>query len=180
LLGLLGIFFVLSLSGFTQANIFNIDIYTLWILRTLFGIVVLFSLFTLIDYKINIKLTYLDKYNLAGVLNDGFGGIALIFLASYLYPLLGFTFSGIYEYVVFAFVTMTGVIHLMALIYKQHSIILTNLTIIIRVFISSLFFSLYSISLLGIEALIISLFDLLFASYYLVFIYKKDELCFKE
>ena len=45
-----------------------------------------------------------------GVLSDGLGGIFLILFASFLYPILGFSFSGIYEYVVFTFVSMTGVI----------------------------------------------------------------------
>ncbi len=174
LTGVLGIFIVLSISGFSQANIIDLDIFNLWVLRTIFGILTIFSLLTFITYTK--KLSTLKIYNLIGVLNDGLGGVFLILLASYLYPLVGFEFSGKYEYIVFAFVSMTGIIHLMALKYNKHSIILTKLTVIIRIFISALFFALYSANILGVEALIISSFDIIFASIYLIYI-KKENLC---
>ena len=72
---------------------------------------------------------------------------------------------------------MTGVIHFMALKYKEHQIILTNITVIIRVFISSVFFALYISKTLGLIGLIISAFDLTFALVYLIFFYQKDILC---
>ena len=174
LTGVLGIFIVLSISGFSQANIIDLDIFNLWVLRTIFGILTIFSLLTFITYTK--KLSTLKIYNLIGVLNDGLGGVFLILLASYLYPLVGFEFSGKYEYIVFAFVSMTGIIHLMALKYNEHSIILTKLTVIIRIFISALFYAIYSANILGVEALIISSFDIIFASIYLIYI-KKENLC---
>jgi len=175
LFGILGIFTVLSISGFTQAGYLNISTNTMWYLRTLFGVVVLVSIFSFI--KINLHLSHIQKYNLIGILNDGLGGIFLILFASYLYPMVGFYFDGKYEYVVFAFVCLTGVIHFMALIYTQYTHILTKVTIITRVFISAVFFALYSNNTLGYEALFISLFDLIFASYYLIFIYNKEISC---
>lgn len=175
LFGLIIMVIVLSLSGFTQAGLLDIETSQLWILRTLSGIVALLSLLTFVTFKQ--KFSKLQIYNLVGVLNDGFGGILLILFASFLYPLLGFSFSGKYEYIVFAFVAMTSVIHFMAFKYSDYSTILTNLTVGIRIFISSVFFALYSSNTLGIEALVISLFDLLFASYYLIFIYKKEKSC---
>ncbi len=171
LFGMLGIIVVLSISGFSQAGFINIDMSNFWLLRTVFGIVTIFSLYTFLSYNQN--LSNLQKYNLLGVLNDGFGGILLILFASFLYPILGFSFEAKYEYIVFTFVSMTGIIHFMALKYEQHKIILTNLTIIIRIFISAVFFALYSSNTLGIEALFICTFDLLFASYYLIFMYKR-------
>ncbi|MDZ7818004.1 MAG: hypothetical protein U5K55_05050 [Aliarcobacter sp.] len=110
-------------------------------------------------------------------LSDGLGGIFLILLASFIYPLVGFAFSGIYEYVVFTFVCMTGVIHYMALRNPKSQIVLTKLTIIIRVFASSMFFALYSSQKLGFEALAICLFDLAFVFTYLILFYKKETLC---
>ena len=175
LLGMIGIFLVLSLSGFVQTGFLHIDISLLWFFRTIFGILTIFSIFTFISYRQ--KLTSLQIYNALGVLNDGLGGIFLILFASYFYPLAQFSFDGKYEYIVFAFVSLTGVIHFMAIKYKEHENIFTNLTVIIRIFISSLFFALYSSQVLGLEALVICLFDLLFASFYLIFIDKRRRLC---
>ena len=172
LLGILGIFTVLTLSGLAQAGVFTLSTYLLWVYRTIFGFVVFFSLSAFVSFDLK-RLSKLQIYNLAGVLNDGLGGIFLIFLSSYLYPKIGFSFSGGYEYIVFTFVAMTGVIHLMAFYYEEHTKILTNLSVVIRIFISSMFFALYMSQTLGIEALFICLFDLLFASFYLIFLNKK-------
>ncbi|GGD44572.1 hypothetical protein GCM10012288_18610 [Malaciobacter pacificus] len=171
LVGILGIFTVLSISGFTQAGFSNIPTDKLWILRSLFGLIAFSFIFAFI--KIRTSYSKLELYNLAGVYADGFGGIFLILFASFSYPLLGFSFNGVYEYVVFTFVSMTGVIHYMAL--KNPNF--TLLTVIIRVFASSMFFALYASDKLGIEALLISLFDLTYVFIYLIFFYKKELLC---
>ena len=175
LLGLLGIFISLSLSGFVQVGVLNINITSLWILRSIFGLITISSLVFFIQIKYT--FTALQKYNLIGVLSDGLGGIGLILLASFIYPLVGFSFSGTYEYVVFSFVSMTGLLHFMALKYKEHEAILTNITVIIRVLISSVFFALFMSKSLGIEALVISVFDLSFITIYLIFFYQKESLC---
>ena len=168
--GIVGIFLVLSLSGFYQAGFDTLDTYTLWIARSFFGLVVLHSLVSFI--KLRISFSHIKIYNLMGVMNDGLGGIFLLLFASFLYPVFGFSFNGVYEYVVFAFVSMTGVIHFLAYSYEEHTDILTKLTAIIRIGISSIFFALYFSSLLGVEALIIALFDFLFAGYFFVFLHK--------
>ena len=125
------------------------------------------------------KTTYskIELYNIAGILSDGLGGVFLILLASFIYPLLGFSFSGVYEYVVFAFVSMTGIIHYMALKNPSSQVVLMNLTVIIRVFASSVFFALFANGKLGFEALAICLFDLSFVIVYLIYFYQKEFLC---
>ena len=175
LFALLGIFTVLSISGFTQAGVIDIPTHTMWIFRSIFGCFAL--IFIIAFIKIRKNYSQLELYNIAGILSDGLGGIFLILLASFIYPLVGFTFSGIYEYVVFTFVCMTGVIHYMALTNPKSQIVLTKLTIIIRVFASSMFFALYSSQKLGFEALAICLFDLAFVFTYLILFYKKETLC---
>ena len=172
---LVGIFTVLSISGFTQAGFLNIPSDKLWIGRTIFGFFALIFIFAFIKIKAN--YSKLELYNIAGVLSDGLGGVFLILLASFIYPIVGFTFSGIYEYVVFTFVSMTGIIHYMALKNPSSQVLLSNLSVIIRVFASSMFFALYSSGKLGFEALAICLFDLSFVFVYLIFFYKKDVLC---
>jgi hypothetical protein len=175
LFALLGIFLVLSIAGFTEVGLLNISIHTMWIFRTLFGVSALIFIFAFI--KIRKKYSPLELYNIAGILSDGIGGVFLILLASFIYPLIGFTFSGIYEYLVFTFVSMTGIIHFMAFKSPSSQIILTNLTVIIRVFASAMFFALYSSQKLGLEALVICLFDLAFIFVYLIFFYQKEKLC---
>ena len=175
LFALLGIFLVLSISGFAQAGLLDVSTYFMWIFRTLFGFTALIFLIAFI--KLQKSYSSLELYNIAGILSDAAGGILLILLASFIYPIIGFTFSGIYEYIVFTFVSMTGIIHYMALKNSASQIILTNLTVIIRVFASAMFFALYSSQKLGFEALAICLFDLAFVFVYLIFFYQKDRVC---
>jgi hypothetical protein len=170
--GLIGIFTVLTVSGFVQTGMFSgVTTDTMWHLRTLFGFTVLLSMFTLVSWK----TTYTKKefYNLFGLLNDGFGGLLLILLGAYIYPKLGFYFDGKYIYVVFGFVAMTGLIHFMALYYKAHANVLTLLTALIRITMSSIFFSLYMQHLLGVEAAFIAAFDFFYASIYFIFFHKE-------
>ncbi len=82
-------------------------------------------------------------------------------------------FYGKYKYIMFSFVTMTRVIHFLTFHDRVHAQISTNLTVVIRVFVSSMFFALYMSQTLGIEVLIISLFDLQFASLYLIFLNRR-------
>ncbi len=175
LVGIIGIFTALSISGFTQAGFNSIPTHTLWIFRTLFGLVAFGFIFAFI--KLQTSYSKLGFYNLIGVLSDGLGGISLILFASFLYPILGFSFSGVYEYVVFTFVSMTGIIHYLALKNEAYQMILTKLSVIIRVFASSMFFALYSSGKLEIEALMICLFDLTFVFIYLIFFYEKETTC---
>lgn len=175
LIGMLGIFLVLSISGFVQAGYFSFDITYLWMLRTFFGLLAFSSILTIL--KPNLELNNLQKYNLFGVLADGFGGLSLILFASFIYPLAGFSFEGRYEYIVFVFVFLTGVLHFISFLYKEYIEILTNITVIIRVFVSAMFMALFFSRTLGIEALFISLFDLGFSIIYLIFFYKKEILC---
>ncbi|MDD4328501.1 MAG: hypothetical protein PHD79_00975 [Aliarcobacter sp.] len=175
LFALLGIFIVLSISGFVQAGFLNISSEVLWIFRTAFGFFALVFIFAFLK----MKTTYsrVELYNIAGILSDGLGGVFLILLASFIYPLIGFSFSGVYEYVVFAFVSMTGIIHYMALKNPSSQVVLMNLTVIIRVFASSVFFALFASGKLGYEALAICLFDLSFVFVYLIYFYEKEKLC---
>ncbi len=175
LAGLLGIFAVLSISGLTQAGFGGVSTHSMWMLRSVFGIVTLSSLIYFIQIKQH--FTLIEKYNLIGVFSDGFGGLFLLFFASFLYPIFGFSFEGRYEYIVFSFVSLTGVFHFLALYYKQYTHIITNMTVITRVFVSSVFLALYFSKALGIESLLIALFDLSFVVFYLLFIYQKERLC---
>ena len=173
LVGLTGILVVLSLSGFVQAGLLDLSINTLWIMRTLFGLVALSSLWFFLSFSLK-NYSHLQIYNLVGIFNDGVGGLLLFLGASFLYPLLGFSFDGRYEYVVFAFVATTGIIHYLALTNQDLSEKLTQLTVIVRFLVSSVFLSLFLSGKLGIEALIIFAFDFIYGSIYLIYFYNKE------
>ncbi len=166
LLGMIVILVSLSLSGFVQGGFASLDINTLWGVRTAAGIMVICSLAVFI--KIGTNYSRIEKYNLFGVLSDALGGIILFVFAGFIYPIAGFTFHGEYEYVVFGFVSITGFIHFLALKYKEHQKILTFLTASARVIISGIFFALFLKGLLGIEALLIAMYDFIFMSVYFI------------
>ncbi|MBE0497088.1 MAG: hypothetical protein IBX45_11785 [Campylobacterales bacterium] len=174
LFGMLGMFAVLSVSGFFQAGqISSFSLEFFWSLRSLFGLIALFSLGSFLH--VNKNRNPLQQYNVLGVLADGVGGFFLFLFAGALYPLLGFSFYGTYEYIVFAFVMTTGVIHYIALKHFQYQIIITRLSVMVRFLVGSIFLALYLSSRLGIEAFGIFAFDYLFASIYLGFFYQKEK-----
>ena len=172
LLGMLGIFLSLSINGFVEAGFLTFDTRILWMIRSFSGIFIISSFYYFI--LPNIKLSKLQLYNLIGILNDGFGGLFLILFASYLYPLLGFWFSGVYEYVVFGFVMTTGLLHYFAMRYIDAQQLITLATAIIRFFISGIFLSLYLSNKLGLEALVIFGFDFIYASIFIIWFYQPE------
>ena len=163
-------FSVLTLNGFVQAGYIELNTRILWILRSVAGFFIISSLFYLIILKM--KLSKLQIYNFIGMLNDGFGGLLLLLVASYLYPLLGFQFSGVYEYIVFGFVTTTGFLHYLALRHEKAEQLLSFATAVIRFFISGIFLALYLSGELGNEALFVFSFDFLYASIFIIWFYK--------
>ncbi len=72
---------------------------------------------------------------------------------------------------------MTGIIQYFALKNEAYENILTKISVVIRIFASSMFFALYASGKLGIEALLISFFDLTFVFVYLIFFQSKEYLC---
>jgi len=172
--GLVGIFTVLTLSGFVQTNMLHsLTTENLWYFRTFFGFFVLLSLVPLVQWKT--RYTKQEFYNLFGFINDGLGGLLLLLAGSFIYHKLGFYFDDRYSYIVFGFVSMTGLIHFMALTFKKYAGILTLTTALIRISISSIFFALFLNHSLGLEAAFISLFDLVYASIYFIFFHKEEQ-----
>jgi hypothetical protein len=176
LFGMFAIFTPLTLNGFVEAGYMIMNTQLLWIIRSLGGIFIISSFFYLIIF--NVKPSRVQWYNLGGVLNDGFGGLALFLTASYFYPRFGLRFEGVYEYVVFGFVMTTGLLHSIAYIYRSE--LLTLSTALIRLFIGGIFLSLFLAHKLGFEALVIFGFDFLYASLFLVWLYRPAYLQRKE
>ena len=182
LAGIISIFLVLSISGFTQAGFNTPKTENMWLLRTIFGVVTFASIIAFINLNVlNIKTlskyTNLQKYNFISFLSDGLGGLFLILFGQIIYNFLGFYFDEKYIYIIFYFVTTTGLLHLFAFIFTKHEKILTQLTALIRVFVSSVFFALFMSKALGYEALLICVVDIAFATTYFILFHRKDLLC---
>ena len=182
LIGIISIFVVLSISGFTQAGFNTFKTENMWIFRSIFGVITFISIIAFVNLKIlNLQsiqnYSNLQKYNFIGFLSDGLGGLILILFGQVIYKYLGFNFDEKYIYIIFYFVCTTGLIHLYAFIFIKHEIILTKLTALIRVFVSSIFFALFMSKTLGYEALLICLIDMAFATFYFIFFHKKELLC---
>jgi len=171
-LGFLMMLIALSLAGMMEAGFLQADINLLWTIRMLCGLFILLVTLGFFYPQLGLsrhKLNALGYYHLAGFLSDGLGGIFLLCFASTLYPLLGFNFEGKYEYIVFAFVATTGIVHLFGLTYPPQAWILARLSAFNRILISAVFLSLYLSQALGLEAMLIALYDLTFACVFIVF-----------
>jgi hypothetical protein len=167
LLSLIGL--VLSLSGFYQANILDIDTRTLWGYRSLFGMVLFLHI--LYAYSKFFRFGNRDMirlYHFVGFLSDGIGGIVLIFFGKYLYESLHLNFHMGYQIVVFGFMSGVGFMHLLGFIYQRYQIPMADATTMSRILVSSLFFALTKAGFFGIIGYMISVYDLFYALIYII------------
>ena len=173
LIGMLGILVSLSIAGFIQAAIFEGDIITYWTIRSLFALLIIAAFIPFVT-KLNIKqLNPIKLYHLIGFSSDFLGGILLFLLADYLYPLIGFSFKAGYQYVVFAFMMGTGIIHLFGLLKPYIAYDLAEITFYIRMLISTFFFALYLSNQIDIIGLLVAGYDLIFGLIFYVFLFQK-------
>ncbi len=106
----------------------------------------------------------LKLYHLSGFLSDAGGGVILILSGAALFPMLGFEFSGTYEYLVFAFMIGTGLAHWYGLQSDPHRF--AELTATVRAVCASVFAALYMAGTLDGIALLVALYDGGFALIY--------------
>jgi len=162
----------LSMAGLMEAGFIQADIHLLWTIRMLCGLFIILVTIGFFYPQLGLNVEKLDSlrlYHLTGFLSDALGGIFLFAFAATLYPLLGFGFEGKYEYVVFAFMTTTGILHLFGLLQPLYAPMLAKLSAFNRIAVSTMFLSLYLSHQLGIEAMLIAVYDLVFASIYVIF-----------
>jgi cytochrome c oxidase cbb3-type subunit I len=110
----------------------------------------------------------LKLYHLSGFLSDAGGGVILILFGAALFPLLGFHFSGTYEYIVFAFMIGTGLAHWYGLHGDPYRF--AEFTASVRAICASLFLALYMAGSLDGIALLVALYDASFALVYWLFL----------
>lgn len=155
----------LSFAGGIEAGAFGGDAEWFWSLRSLAGgglvILVLHLLYRRLYRPLR---TPIEWYHLAGFLSDAGGGFLLLLAGGPLFALLGFHFGGTYEYVVFAFMIGTGMVHWMGL--QQNPDVQGRLSAAIRLIVSATFLSLYMAGILDAIALLVALYDGAFALVY--------------
>ncbi|ATB69316.1 cytochrome c oxidase subunit 1-like protein [Sulfurospirillum diekertiae] len=162
----------LSMAGMMEAGFIQADINLLWTIRMLCGLFIILVTTGFFYPQLGLRIEKFDAlrlYHLTGFLSDALGGIFLFIFADTLYPLLGFGFEGKYEYVVFAFMTTTGILHLFGLTQPPYAHMLAKLSAFNRIAVSAMFLSLYLSHQLGVEAMLIAVYDLAFASIYVIF-----------
>lgn len=156
---------VLSIAGLIEAKMItgNIDLFLT--LRALIGGSLLMMVLHIAYVRLRLSLdSPLKLYHMIGFLSDAGGGAVLLLGGAMLFPLLGFHFSGTYEYIVFAFMIGTGLAHWMGLHHDAHRF--AQLSAAIRAVCASVFAALYMAGALDGIALLVALYDTSFALLY--------------
>lgn len=167
LMGLMA--FVLSIAGIIEARGVGGAIEPYLVVRAVIGVLLVALVLRLTYERIKFKLdSPLKLYHLSGFLSDAGGGAILILAGGALFPLLGFHFSGTYEYIVFAFMIGTGLVHWSGLHGDPH--LYAGLSASIRALCASVFFALYMAGSLDGIALLVALYDISFALVYWLFL----------
>jgi len=161
----------LSIAGTREAGLTHMSVPLMWSLRTIFGLVsILVALYYLLPV-VELHVDFRDPrqtYHLAGVLSDGLGGVIGLIFGPALYQLAGIPFAGGYQYVVFSFMTGTGILHLLGLRQRENSEAFALGTAWIRLLIAATFYALFKVEVFGPEAAFVSGYDLCFAMVYFI------------
>ena len=172
LMGIMAV--VLSIAGILEARGLNESIEPFLWVRALVGAMIVGVVLHITFDRLKVRIDSAVKlYHLSGFLSDAGGGAVLILGGSALFQLLGFHFSGTYEYIVFAFMIGTGLTHC----YGLHSATpyrFAELSASIRAVCASVFAALYMAGTLDAIALLVALYDISFALLYWLFLRGKD------
>lgn len=161
----------LSIAGLIEAGLMGGTIEPFLMVRAVFGLMVLVLVMKIVYDRLHLPIdSPLKIYHLIGFLGDAFGGVALLIAGAWLFGLLGFTFGGTYEYVVFAFVMGTGMIHWSGL--HEDAERMANLSATIRLIVSSTFAALYMAGILDELALLVAAYDGVYAMIYFLWLRK--------
>ena len=174
---LIGMGFVLSISGISQAGFISVDIETVWYLRALFGILFFGGLF--MGYTEELvsflkQMTPIRWYHTAGFLSDGIGGLLLLFFGGWIYAVIGAAYHPGYQQIVFGFVTGVGMLHLAGIFMRNNASQMAMATVLLRTITAAGFFALYEAGVLGWIALAVTITDMTFVLVYLTIIYRRE------
>ena len=162
------IFVPLTIAGFVEAGLLDMDTTPLLWMRLIGGILAVlgFCYFIIKEIKIP-ELKLLNLYHLNGFASDGLGAIVLILFAPTLFNFLGFEFHPIY-YLVFGFMGFVGILHLIGVCKESHFLAYT--TSIARIITGTIFFSLFYLGTIDGLGLVVGAYDLSYALIYLLYL----------
>jgi len=161
----------LSVAGLMEAGLIGGAIEPFLSVRAAFGLMVLVLVMKIIYDRLNLPIdSPLKIYHLIGFLGDALGGLALLIAGAWLFGVIGFAFGGTYEYVVFAFVMGTGMIHWFG--FHGDEARMASLSATIRLLVSSAFAALYMAGILDTLALMIAFYDGIYAMIYFLWLRK--------
>lgn len=156
LISLMALF--LTFAGGVEAGVLEGGGEWFWLLRSIAGAGLVALVAVLLYRRLYRPLhSPLEWYHWIGFLSDAGGGLVLLIGGGLLFDLLGFRFSGTYEYIVFAFMIGTGMIHWFGLHGDAKP--LASLSATIRLLVSATFASLYMAGVLDEIALTVALYD---------------------
>jgi hypothetical protein len=156
---------VLTIAGIIEAGVFTAAVEPFLSLRALIGALLVGMVLWITYERLRCRLdSPLKFYHLSGFLSDAGGGVILILGGAALFPLLGFSFSGTYEYIVFAFMIGTGLIHWYGIHSDPHRF--AELSASVRALCASVFAALYMAGAMDGIALLVAFYDGLFALFY--------------
>jgi hypothetical protein len=159
----------LTVAGLIEAGWIEGDVQLLWELRSLFGLILILMIGHMALKNVSIReRTLMGWYHLIGFLSDFGGGMLLILSGALLFPALGFHFSGTYEYVVFAFMMGTGLIHWFGL--SSDGMNMAGVSAVIRLMVSATFGALYMAGILDEIALLVAFYDAAYAMIYILWL----------
>ncbi|MBN2767463.1 MAG: hypothetical protein JXQ68_00005, partial [Campylobacterales bacterium] len=165
---------VLTIAGIKEAGLFEMNINYLWMIRSLFGLLVIIYIFSISIKNLGLKLeSKISFYHLAGLLSDGIGGLLLILAGNVIFTTLGFTFEDSFTYAVFAFMTGVGMVHFFGLFYQSE--LLAHIAALIRVLVGSMFIALFVTKHIDAIGLLVGTYDIAFALIYLLYIKVENE-----
>lgn len=155
----------LSFAGGIEAGALSGQIEWFWLLRSLAGGGLAALVVHLLYRRIRRPLRgRIEWYHLGGFLSDAGGGFLLLIAGGTLFGWLGFHFSGTYEYVVFAFMIGTGIVHWIGM--QRDADAMGRLSAMIRLVVSATFSALYMAGILDGIALLVALYDGAYALVY--------------
>lgn len=156
LISLMSIF--LTFAGAIEAGALPGKTEWFWFLRSFAGAGLVALVLMLLYRRLYRPLrTPIEWYHLGGFVGDAGGGAVLLIAGAPLFGWLGFHFSGTYEYVVFAFMIGTGMVHWAGL--QENTPLSGSLSATIRLIVSATFASLYMAGILDEIAILVALYD---------------------
>lgn len=155
----------LSIAGVIETGGFGGTPEPFMMIRAFIGALMLGMVLWITYERVRVRIdSPLKLYHLAGFLSDAGGGVILILGGAALFALLGFNFGGTYEYIVFAFMIGTGLMHWFGL--HRNAEHFASLSATVRAICASVFAALYMAGTLDGIALLVAIYDGAFALLY--------------